>query len=534
MTDIHTSDDLITTWSNRRRCDQTAAWGALHSHFNIHFAGGRFSLRDVVLSDAGRFHRFSQSAPYLFADLSKCLIDAHAEALLLDLAAECDLVRHRDAMFSGAYVNNTEGRAAMHWLLRAPTNVNVPSRLRSDLTSVHATLNSFLGFAEAVRADTDITDIVNIGIGGSDLGPKMAVRALDRYALSGRRFHFVANQDPEELLQVLQQLQPESTLFLVASKSFATQETMSNALVAKAWFQSSGGTNFARHFVGLTSQPNVAAGFGIRTTFDFADWVGGRFSIWSSIGLTLAIAIGAERFRQFLAGAHEMDRHFCEAPLSRNLPVRLGLLDVWYRNFHGFNQRTVAPYSSALQFLPLFLQQLEMESNGKSVGSDGSALSYATSATVWGQVGTNGQHAYFQMLHQGTETVPVEFLAVRRPSCHLPDHHHQLLANAIAQAQALMLGSGGANTHQLCPGNRPSSFLVMDDLTPASLGALIALCEHRVFVAGSLWGVNSFDQFGVELGKKLAKDVASRLERDCEDGLDPSTAGLLRHMNGLA
>lgn len=521
-------------WPARPRCDHTPAWGALRSHHDAHFKPGPgsdgFSLRDAFATDTQRFERFSQSAPHLFADLSKGLIDATAEALLLELAEQCAVASHRDAMFAGAQVNTTEQRAAMHWLLRTPRHAPVSAVLQADLASVHTTLDAFLACAERVRADEAITDVVNIGIGGSDLGPHMAVRALERHTSPGQRFHFVSNQDPDELTSVLRQLQPERTLFLVASKSFTTLETMGNARAAKAWFEAAGGSDIARHFVGLTSQPQLAQAFGIHTTFDFADWVGGRYSLWSAIGLSLAIAIGEAGFRAMLAGAHAMDRHFAEAPLARNLPVRLGLLDVWYRNFHGFTHRSMAPYSSALQQLPLYLQQLEMESNGKGVGTDGARLPYATSAVVWGQPGTNGQHAYFQMLHQGADRVPVEFIAVRQPPPNLPDHHRQLLGNALAQAQALMQGRTGADGHHHCPGNRPSNFLVLDDLTPASLGALIALYEHRVFVAGSVWGINSFDQFGVELGKQLAQDIGPRWDSGNTQDLDPSTAGLLRHL----
>jgi glucose-6-phosphate isomerase len=316
-------------------------------------------------------------------------------------------------------------------------------------------------------------------------------------------------------------------LFLIASKSFTTIETMTNAQSAKRWFIEQGQTDTARHFAALTTNVAAAKAFGIETTFGFWDWVGGRYSVWSAIGLPLAIAIGAQGFREFLAGAHAMDEHFRSSPIESNLPVRLGLLDVWYRNFHGFTSRSIAPYHSALRRLPAYLQQLEMESNGKRVDAAGAALPFATSPVLWGEAGTNGQHAYFQMLHQGTDVVPVEFVAVKKPSHNLAAHHPLLLANALAQAQALMVGQADTDGHQDFPGNRPSTFLLLDDLTPTSLGALIALQEHRVFVSGSLWGINSFDQWGVELGKVLAKDIAPRLQSGDTSGLDGSTAGLL-------
>ena len=505
-------------------CDRTAAWAALRAHFTK--SGRGLDLRAAFRDEPRRFDTFSQQAPHVFADLSKNLIDGRAHALLLELARERGLERQRDAMFAGEAINNTERRAVKHWLLRAPAGASRDP----DAAEVQATLEAMLGYAEQVRADTGITDVVNIGIGGSDLGPQMAVGALAGFVPAGRRFHFVSNVDGHELDGVLRQLRPESTLFLVASKTFTTIETMTNARSAKDWFEARGGRDIARHFAALTTNVAAAREFGIATTFGFWDWVGGRYSLWSAIGLPIAIAIGAERFRGFLAGGHAMDSHFAQAPLESNLPVRLGLLDVWYRNFHGFGSRSIAPYHSALRRLPAYLQQLEMESNGKRVDRDGRPLAFGTSPVLWGEPGTNGQHAYFQMLHQGTDPVPVEFIAVREAAHSLPGHHAQLLANALAQAQALMQGSADAGGHRDFPGNRPSTFLVLDRLDPASLGALLALYEHRVFVSGAVWGINSFDQWGVELGKVLAKDIAPRLATGDRSGLDPSTAGLLARL----
>ena len=387
-----------------------------------------------------------------------------------------------------------------------------------------------LAYAEQVRHDETITDIVNIGIGGSDLGPQMAVLALDEYRLAGKRFHFVSNVDGQELAGVLAQLKPDNTLFLIASKTFTTPETMTNAGSAKHWFEAQGGTDIARHFAALTTNVAAANAFGIGTTFGFWDWVGGRYSLWSAIGLPLAIAIGAGGFRDLLAGAHAMDGHFRTAPLAQNLPVRLGLIDVWYRNFHGFTSRNIAPYSSALRRWPAYLQQLEMESNGKRVDANGRTLPFATAPVLWGEPGTNGQHAYFQMLHQGTDVVPVEFVAIKKAGRSLPGHNEKLLANVLAQAQALMQGKDDSGGHKHFTGNRPSTFLLLEELNPASLGALIALQEHRVFVSGAIWGINSFDQWGVELGKVLARDIETRLATGDESGLDGSTAGLLRKL----
>jgi glucose-6-phosphate isomerase len=332
------------------------------------------------------------------------------------------------------------------------------------------------------------------------------------------------------LAAVLKGLKAENTLFLIASKTFTTLETMTNARSALAWFRAQGGSDVARHFAALTTHVAAAAEFGITTTFGFWNWVGGRYSLWSAIGLPVAIAIGAQGFRDLLAGAHAMDQHFQSAPLETNLPVRLGLLDVWYRNFLGYTSRSIAPYHCALRRLPAYLQQLEMESNGKRVDRNGHALLYGTSPVLWGEPGTNGQHAYFQMLHQGTDMVLVEFIAVKKPTHNLADHQELLLANAIAQAQALMLGQADEGGHQHFPGNRPSTFLLLDELTPTSLGALIALQEHRVFVSGSVWGINSFDQFGVELGKVLAQDIHARLLSGDTQGLDASSAALLQRV----
>ena len=518
----------------RLRCDRTPAWAELASRFTA--VGQTFDLRQAFAGDPQRFAAFSQQAPHVFADLSKNLIDAATEQILFELARQCGLVQHRAALFAGEAINGTENRAVMHFLLRrtAPAQSNSAQaaieNIAGELQAVEATRGAMLAYAEQVRAQDPITDVVNIGIGGSDLGPQMVVLALAEFATPMRRIHFVSNVDGQELAGVLANCKPESTLFLIASKTFTTTETMTNAQSAKAWFEAQGGTDIAAHFAALTTNVAAANQFGITTTFGFWDWVGGRYSLWSAIGLPLAISIGAEGFRQLLAGAHAMDEHFRTAPLEQNLPVRLGLLDVWYRNFHGFTSRNIAPYSSPLRRLPAYLQQLEMESNGKRVDASGEPLPFDTAPVLWGEPGTNGQHAYFQMLHQGTTVVPVEFVAVKKAAKSLPGHHTKLLANALAQAQALMNGKTDSGGHKHFPGNRPSTFLLLDELTPASLGALIALQEHRVFVSGSVWGINSFDQWGVELGKVLAKDMEARLASGDAAGLDGSSAGLLQHI----
>ena len=511
---------------SRAHCDHTQAWQELKRHYEQ--SAHAFDLRQAFEADAKRFDTWSQQAPHVFADLSKSYVDAHSFSLLLELARECMLEKHRDAMFAGEPINNTEGRAVKHWLLRTPKGAsNDP-----DAKAVHETLDAMLAYAESVRSDATITDVVNIGIGGSDLGPQMATIALHEFADAGKRFHFVSNVDGHELAGVLEKVKHQSTLFLIASKTFTTIETMTNARSAKAWFEQQGGKDIAHHFAALTTNVKAAADFGISTTFGFWDWVGGRYSVWSAIGLPVAIAIGAAHFRAMLAGAHAMDEHFRTAPLDANLPAKLGLMDVWYRNFFRFGSRSVAPYHSYLRRLPAYLQQLEMESNGKRVDAAGRPLSISTSPVVWGEPGTNGQHAYFQMLHQGTDAVPVEFIAVKKATHALKGHHELLLANALAQAQALMRGQRDESGHKDFPGNRPSTFFILDQLDPKSLGALIAMYEHRVFTSGSIWGIDSFDQWGVELGKVLAKDIAPRLASGNTAGLDASTAGLLHRLIG--
>jgi glucose-6-phosphate isomerase len=513
----------------RIRCDRTAAWGQLKAYFAA--KGRQFDLRHAFAQDPQRFAHFSLQAPAIFADLSKNLLDATSQHLLHQLAEQTDVLAYRDAMFAGAPINTTEHRAVGHVLLRTPKDtLQAHPALQTLQQEVHATLDAMLYFAEQIRADETITDVVHIGIGGSDLGPQMTVLALDAFAIRSKRMHFVSNADGHELSAVLAQIQPRSTLFIVASKTFTTLETMTNAHSAKAWFVQRGGTDVARHFVALTTNLVAAKAFGITTTFGFWDWVGGRYSIGSAIGLPLAIAIGAEHFRQFLAGFYAMDGHFQDAPIAHNLPIQLALLDVYYRNFYGFGSRCVAPYHSSLKRYAAYLQQLEMESNGKRVDAAGEALPYATAPVVWGEPGTNGQHAYFQMLHQGSDVIPLEIIAVKAPRHALDKHHRLLLANALAQAQALMVGKEYAGGHKHFPGNRPSTFLLLEDLTPFSLGALIGLHEHRVFVQGALWGINSFDQWGVELGKVLANDIHARMQTGNGQGLDGSTAGLLQRI----
>lgn len=530
------------------RGDRTLAWGALQQLVHPRTGTFRsFDLREAFATDPQRFDTFRLEHGGLFADLSKNLWNTEVRAALFALAQECAVVPRLQAQMAGAATNRTEGRAVLHTALRAPRGAGPHS------DAVHDVLDALLAYAEQVRdtAHSGITDVVNIGIGGSDLGPQMAVAALEDHAHPGLRFHFVSNVDGHDLAPVLKRVRPQSTLFIIASKTFTTQETLANAQAAKAWFLAQGGSDIARHFVGVTTNLSAAAAFGVTTTFGFWDWVGGRYSLWGAIGLPVAIALGRQGFLDFLAGAHAMDRHALEAPLASNLPVQLGLLDVWYRNFLGYGSRSIAPYHQGLRRLPAYLQQLEMESNGKSVDQEGEPLPFATSPVVWGEPGTNGQHAYFQMLHQGTDVIPVEFLAVRQPTHGLDGLHTKLLANCLAQSQALMLGKTAAQAaqeqaptaspdmpadaiarHRTFPGNRPSTTLVLERLDPSTLGALIAMYEHRVFTSAAIWGINAYDQWGVELGKALCNQLLPRLETGDVSGLDASTAGLLRRLRG--
>jgi glucose-6-phosphate isomerase len=509
-------------------CDQTPAWAELQT---LHARG--FDLRAAFASNPQRFAQFSLAAPYVLADLSKNLLDADIAQALNRLAEQTGLQAQRAAMFRGELVNRSEGRAVMHWLLRKPDQALANADgaatefVAKESAEVLQTRHAMLAYAESIRQDQHITDVVNIGIGGSDLGPQMAYLALKNQATRKIRFHFVSSVDGTEMSQVFTQIKPETTLFLVASKSFTTLETMTNAHTAKAWFLAQGGRDVARHFCALTTNIQAAAEFGISTTFGFKDWVGGRYSMWSAIGLPIAIAVGTANFMNMLAGAHAMDEHFLHEPLATNVPVQLALLDIWYRNFHDFRSRSVAPYHSGLRRLQAYLQQLEMESNGKQVDQLGQPLHVATSPVIWGEPAANGQHAYFQMLHQGSDVIPVEFIVVKAPNHGLADHHTKLLANALAQSRALMLGQEDAGGHRHLPGNRPSTTLLLDELTPQSLGALVALQEHRVFASGAMWGINSFDQWGVELGKVIAKDMEQRLHTGSTEGLDSSTAALL-------
>lgn len=494
------------------------------------FYKDRFNLRAEFSRNPRRFQSFFLQAPGISADLSKCMWDKAVLCHLLDLARSAGLEERRSAMFAGEVINETEGRAVLHPALRFAVSAHDSGQMPDGLA---ADVLAMLDVAEDIRTNPDIRDVVHIGIGGSSLGPELVCQALSGLANTGVRVHFVSNIDGHQLDSVLSKLSPGHTMFVAASKSFSTLETLSNTQAAMAWFVRHAPDRLTQsHFVAITAQPRKAKEIGFGTILGMPEGIGGRFSLWSAIGLPIAVAVGRKNFLALLQGARAMDEHFMQLPLESNLPVWLGLLDVWYSSYMQYSSRCVVPYHCGLRRLPAYLQQLDMESNGKRTRLDGSPVQGSTAMCTWGEVGSDSQHAFFQWLHQGTQTTPVEFVAVRQPSHDLNGHHRSLLANAVAQAQALMCGQsahdvGGLPGHQDFPGNKPSAFFVLDKLTPFVLGSYLAMQEHRVFVAGVVWGINSFDQWGVELGKMLAKDIEVRLGNADLNGLDSSTAGLV-------
>ncbi len=508
----------------------------------------KWRLEDLFSSDPQRFERFSAEGAGLFLDYSKNFLDSTTMDKLVAFARACNLEPRRDAMFSGAPVNLTENRPALHTLLRAPAGQRFELNGEVLSNDVQQVLLQMEKVSERIRngewkgfTGKRITDVVNLGIGGSDLGPAMACAALRPFASPDLRSHFLSNVDGHAIDAVLTGLSPETTLFIVASKSFTTQETLINAHAAREWFLANGKpADLAKHFVAVSVNVQAVTAFGIdpANMLPFWDWVGGRYSVWSAIGLSVAIAVGMDHFRAFLAGAHAMDQHFSRTSLESNLPVIMGLTGWWYRVFFGSGSHLISPYHEDLRLFPSHLQQLEMESNGKSVDLDGLPVTTPTAPVIWGSSGSNGQHAYFQMLHQGTDLVPVDFIAALKPSHARLSQHQVLLANCFAQAEALMRGQqqdereGLAGqplpAYRVLPGNHPSNMLLIDRLTPETLGALLALYEHKTFVQGTLWNINSFDQWGVERGKALASRILPELEGKPADHVhDGSTAGLI-------
>ncbi|MDY0962600.1 glucose-6-phosphate isomerase [Massilia sp. CFBP9026] len=532
----------------------TASFQALAQHADT---AKSWQMRDLFAADPDRFERYSDEAAGLFLDYSKNRLDGRTLELLVGLARERGLEARRDAMFAGEKINNTENRAVLHTALRAPRGATLVVDGQEVNADIHAVLDRVKTFTDAVRSGEwlghtgkPITDIVNIGIGGSDLGPKMVVLALRHYAHPRLSMHFVSNVDGHDMDAALAQVDPETTLFIVASKTFTTAETMMNAQTARAWFlQHASEEALAKHFVAVSTNTEAIETFGIdpANMFPFWDWVGGRYSVWSAIGLPVALAVGFGYFKDFLAGAHELDEHFRTAPLEQNLPTLLALVGFWNRQFLDCASVSIAPYHQDLNRFPAYLQQLDMESNGKRVTRDGQPVDTPTCPAIWGECGTNGQHAYFQLLHQGTDVTPMDFIAALRPAHEMDNHHTALLANCFAQSEAFMKGKTADEVradlqaqglaadeierltpHKTFPGNRPSNTILMERLTPSTLGALIALYEHKTFVQGVLWDVNSFDQWGVELGKVLAKKIEAELAGEPAPGQhDSSTNGLI-------
>jgi glucose-6-phosphate isomerase len=534
------------------------AFAALEAH---QAAIAATPLRQRFADDPGRFAKFSTGFDDFLLDYSKNLIDDEVMARLLALAEAAGIEKRRDAMFAGQPINVTENRPVLHVALRAGRDEVYRAEGQNVVPMVHEVLDRMAAFADGVRSGTlagaggKFTDVVNIGIGGSDLGPAMATLALAPFH-DGPRLHFVSNVDGADMRDTIARLDPARTLFLVASKTFTTIETMTNAATARKWIvEALGERHVAAHFAAIsTALPKVAAfGIGAERTFGFWDWVGGRYSVWSAIGLSLMIAIGPENFRAFLAGGRAMDEHFRKAPLAQNMPVILGLIGIWYRNVMGFPVYAVLPYDNRLKRLPAYFQQLDMESDGKSVHLDGTTVRSATGPIVFGEPGTNGQHAFYQLIHQGTDVIPVDFLVGAHSDA--PDDKHQalLLANCLAQSEALMRGKTLAEAtaelkasgmgeaaieklapHKVFPGNRPSNTILYGRLDPHTLGMIIALYEHKVFVQGTIWGINSFDQWGVELGKTLAMELLPMVEGKAAPGdRDASTKGLLAAIHRL-
>ncbi|MDQ0469787.1 glucose-6-phosphate isomerase [Labrys wisconsinensis] len=535
-------------------------WTALRDHRQT-LEG--VTTRDLFSRDAQRFAEFSFGFEDVLVDFSKNRVSRDTLALLLSLArASCVEIR-RDEMLRGDPINTTENRSVLHTALRAPADADIRVEGRNIVPDVHEELARCYAFADAVRSGAirgatgdRITDVVNIGIGGSDLGPAMGARALSPYA-DGPRPHFVSNVDGADMADVLARLDPARTLFLVSSKTFTTIETMTNAGSARRWIAKAlGETAVGSHFAAISTNIVAVEAFGISKDrmFRFWDWVGGRYSMWSAIGLGLMIAIGPERFAEFLAGGHEVDVHFATTPLERNIPVLMGLVGIWHRNIMGYAAHAVLPYDQRLGRFPAYLQQLDMESNGKHVHLDGTPVEGSTGPLVWGEPGTNGQHAFYQLIHQGTDVIPADFLIAAEPHEQgMGDHHAILVANCLAQTEALMHGRTQEEAkavltaqglppvkiellapHKQFAGSRPTTTIAYRKLDPRMLGRLVALYEHKVFVQGVIWGINSFDQWGVELGKELASRLLPVVKGASAEALDASTRGLVAHLRGLA
>ncbi|WP_024678757.1 glucose-6-phosphate isomerase [Pseudomonas syringae] len=546
----------------RNPSDVTAlpAWQALTKHRQ---AMQDFSMREAFTADPKRFSQFTLSSAGLFLDYSKNLITAETRDLLVALAGEVGLKDAIKAQYDGELVNSSEGRPALHTALRRPVGDKLKVNGVDVIPDVHRVLNQMTELVGRIHdglwrgyTEKPITDVVNIGIGGSFLGPELVSEALVAYAHKGVRCHYLANIDGSEFHELSMKIRAETTLFIVSSKSFNTLETLKNAQAARAWYLAQGGSEVElhRHFIAVSSNNAAAVAFGIReeNIFPMWDWVGGRYSLWSAIGLPIALAIGMSNFKELLSGAYTMDQHFQSAPFEQNMPVLLALLGVWYGNFWNAQSHAILPYDHYLRNITKHLQQLDMESNGKSVRQDGTPALTDTGPVIWGGVGANGQHAYHQLLHQGTQMIPADFIVPIVSFNPVADHHQWLYANCLSQSQALMMGKTHAEAeaelrdkgmseeevqklapHKVIPGNRPSNTLVVERISPRRLGALVAMYEHKVFVQSVIWGTNAFDQWGVELGKEMGKAVYQRLTGGTEEPADDaSTQGLINYFRG--
>jgi glucose-6-phosphate isomerase len=540
----------MTETTKKRSVGKRPSWRALAAHYKI---VSKLHLRDLFADDPGRGERMTVEAAGLYLDYSKNRITDETLKLLLRLAEQAGLRKRIDAMFRGEKINLTEGRAVLHTALRAPKTASIVVDGEDVVPKVHAVLEKMGDFSDRVRSGAwtghtgkRIRNIVNIGIGGSDLGPVMAYEALRHYSERSMTFRFVSNVDDTDIAEAVRDLDPAETLFIVSSKTFTTLETMTNAQAARAWSLAGLGGDkaaVAKHFVAVSTNAAEVSKFGIDTAnmFEFWDWVGGRYSMDSAIGLSTMIAIGPDHYRAMLDGFHQMDEHFRTTPFERNLPVLLGLLAVWYNEFFGAQTVAVLPYEQYLKRFPAYLQQLTMESNGKHVTIDGTEVTHQTGPIYWGEPGTNGQHSFYQLIHQGTRLIPCDFIAFAKSLNPIGRHHDMLLANVFAQTEALALGKtpeqvkaeGTADwlvPHRVFEGNRPSNTILAEQLTPEMLGKLVALYEHSVFTQGILWNIDSFDQWGVELGKVLAQRIIPELESESEPSLghDSSTNNLIR------
>ncbi len=542
-------------WRPMSALTQLSAWKALTEHYqeisDIH-------MRDMFQQDPERFNRFSLRFKDILLDYSKNRIDQETMRLLFELAQEVGLKVAIERMFAGEKINNTEGRAVLHVALRNRSNRPILADGVDVMPGVNDVLSRMREFTEKVRSGQwlgstgrQITDIVNIGIGGSDLGPVMVCEALKPFAQEGLNVHFVSNVDGTQIVETLKRLSRETTLFVIASKTFTTQETITNARTSRDWFLTRGGTKaaVAKHFVAVSTNTRAVVNFGIDTDhmFEFWDWVGGRYSLWGAVGLSIALYIGMDNFEKLLSGAHDMDEHFRTTPFAENVPVILALLGVWYNNFFDADSHAILPYDQYMHRFPAYFQQGDMESNGKRVTRDGEAVDYSTGPIIWGKAGTNGQHAFYQLIHQGTKLIPTDFLAAVDTNNPIGQHHTMLLSNFFAQSEALMLGKSKDEVraeleaegligdaleallpHQVFPGNRPSNSILFQKLLPETLGALIAMYEHKIYVQSVVWNLNAFDQWGVELGKQLARKILPELILDDEiTSHDSSTNGLI-------